>query len=176
MIAAITATHTVPINQYVIKSIAKNICRYSISKKMDPYIVLGIIRHESGFNPRAKSKTDDHGLMQINRIWHHSRCNIYKIRCNIRTGIKVLVYARKACKKHKLAGYHLHTHWLRHYNWYDKNHHLRVLWLAAAYKKASTGHTYLYKIIKDRRKYKRVTRKVSYSCIKENLCGAIKNM
>jgi len=177
MIVAITATHTAPINKFTIRTIAKNICWQSTTKKVDPYLTLSVIRHESGFNPYAKSKTNDYGLMQVNRIWRGgTRCNLYGIGCNIKIGLKVLVTARRSCKKHKSAGYHLKTHWLRHYNWHNKRHHLRILWLMAAYKKAAQGHTYLYKTIKYRRRYKRLTRRASYSCIRENLCGGLKNM
>ena len=38
--------------------------------QMDPVFVLAVMKVESGFDPRAVSKTNDYGLMQINKINH----------------------------------------------------------------------------------------------------------
>jgi hypothetical protein len=167
--SAIVATHPAPkSNIYVIKSITRNICRYSKYRKLDHYMVLSTIRHESFFNPRLKSRTGDYGLMQINIKWSKAKCNLYEIRCNIREGTRMLASWRRACRYHTN---HKKTHWLRHYNWNNRTHHLKILWLTEAYKKAAEGHKYLYKIIRDRRKYRRI--KIDYQCIKKDLCGAL---
>jgi hypothetical protein len=170
MLSAIVATHPSPRNhKYTIKSIAKNICKYSGYRKLNPYMPLSVIRHESSFNPRLKSKTDDCGLMQINIRWYKVKCNLYKVKCNIKEGTRIMATWRKACLSHD----HKDIHWLRHYNWNNKKHHLRVLWLAEAYKRAAEGHTYLYEIIKRRDMYQRI--RIKYKCIKEDLCGFLKN-
>ena len=174
MMSAIMATHPAPKNRHLIKAIAKNICKYSKRRKLDPYKVLSIIKHESSFHPNLKSGTKDFGLMQVNIRWNKVNCNLYKVRCNIKTGTKIMAMWKAACKIHKKSGQHLYTHWLRHYNWNNKIHHLRVLWLAEAYRKAAQGHTYLYETIKHRAKYYKAARLASYSCIEENLCGTLK--
>jgi peptidoglycan lytic transglycosylase len=39
--------------------------RYAVINHLDPYLVMGVIRQESGFNPRATSSSDARGLMQV---------------------------------------------------------------------------------------------------------------
>ena len=39
--------------------------RYAAINHLDPYLVMGLIRQESGFNPRATSPSDARGLMQV---------------------------------------------------------------------------------------------------------------
>jgi peptidoglycan lytic transglycosylase len=39
--------------------------RYAAINHLDPYLVMGLIREESGFNPRATSSFDARGLMQV---------------------------------------------------------------------------------------------------------------
>lgn len=39
--------------------------RYAIANHLDPYLVMGLVREESGFYPRATSPSDARGLMQI---------------------------------------------------------------------------------------------------------------
>lgn len=39
--------------------------RYAVANHLDPYLVMGLIREESGFYPRATSPSDARGLMQI---------------------------------------------------------------------------------------------------------------
>lgn len=170
MILAIANTHPAPrSNRYIVKSIATNICRYSKYRRLDPYIPLSTIRHESFFNPRLRSKTNDCGLMQINARWSKAKCNLYNIRCNIKEGTRMLATWRTACRLHTT---HKKTHWLRHYNWNNKKHHLKVLWLVEAYKWAAKGHRYLYRAIKYRRVYSNIN--LNYHCIKEDLCGHLR--
>jgi len=47
------------------RSYWKLVQRYARANKLDPYLVMGLIRQESGFNPGATSPADAHGLMQI---------------------------------------------------------------------------------------------------------------
>ncbi|HUX09775.1 MAG TPA: transglycosylase SLT domain-containing protein [Terriglobia bacterium] len=39
--------------------------RYAVRNHLDPYLVMGLIRQESAFNPRATSFADARGLMQV---------------------------------------------------------------------------------------------------------------
>ena len=39
--------------------------RYAEENDLDPFLVLAIMRHESGFNPKAVSRSDAGGLMQL---------------------------------------------------------------------------------------------------------------
>jgi soluble lytic murein transglycosylase len=39
--------------------------RQARANRLDPYLVMGLIRQESAFNPRATSSADAHGLMQV---------------------------------------------------------------------------------------------------------------
>lgn len=165
MVALILATHPSPKgNSYRIKTIAKNICYYSAKRDLDPYLVLSVIRHESHFRTRVVSRTDDYGLMQINiRAHKRIRCNLLKIKCNIKEGTKILARIKRSCvfnHNHKKP-----THWLRHYNWHSKKHHLRILWLVNAYKNRSKR---LFKMIR-RRNYVKLN--ISYACM-GTLCGA----
>ncbi len=160
MIALIVATYPNSNNTYVIKNIAKNVCKYSEQRKLDPYLVLSVIKHESGFDRRAKSHTNDFGLMQVNGGIYKTRCSLLGIRCNIREGTRILAFWKKACKKHKHK-----SHWLRHYNWNNRRHHLRVLWITKAYK---SNNNNMLRIIKTR-KYMKL--KLRYSCM-NTMCGA----
>ena len=163
IIALIMATHPRPVkNIYKIKKISKNICYYSNKRLLNPYLVLSIIRHESGFKVNARSRTEDYGLMQINVRVHNIKCNPFRIKCNIREGTKLLHRMKKSC-----VSKHAHvrpTHWLRHYNWHSRNHHLRILWLAQAYERNDVN---LNRMIRNRR-YTKL--KLTYSCMTD-LCG-----
>ncbi len=47
------------------RSFTELIRSYAVRNHLDPYLVMGLIRQESGFNPRATSPSDARGLMQI---------------------------------------------------------------------------------------------------------------
>lgn len=127
------------------KPIAKNICKYSKRYNVSPYLVLAIIKHESNFKKNKISKTNDYGLMQINKI-HCKECNLLNIKTNLWLGIRLIKRIRSSCKKN-----HKHkSHWFRHYNWWSYNHHINVLKLAEGYRLKK------YKLIR-RKKYKRLT-------------------
>ncbi len=54
--------------------LSKDLQQYIIQKSkeanLDPKLILAIIKVESNFNPEVISKTNDYGLMQINKINH----------------------------------------------------------------------------------------------------------
>lgn len=100
--------------------------------------------------------------MQLNKKYILEKCDPYKIDCNIKLGTKKLVRFKK---------FAIGKHWLRRYNWRNKNHHLRVLWIREALREILQGNEYLFKLIRAR-KYQRIH--LDYECIKENLCGQLK--
>jgi len=164
IMSLIVATSPYP-NSPNIYKISKRVCAWSEVRKLDPHDVLALIRHESSFNRRLVSKTGDYGLMQVNKKYSRARCNLLKIGCNIKEGTRQMALWRYAClNQHKHRRY---NHWLRHYNWNSRNHHLHILWVSKAYK---SGNPKLLKIIKNRGYTKF---RISYRCLKEGYCGAI---
>ena len=162
ILALIVATHPNPHAKSII-TIAKNICHYSDKRNLDPYLVLGLIFHESNFVTKCVSRTKDKGLMQVNKKFKRYKCNLFNIECNIREGTKIMAMWKRICTNtHR----HRYTHWLRHYNWNSRKHHLRVLWVAEAYRR---GTYRLLNMIKNRG-YSSI--KLNYRCIDYDLCGA----
>jgi len=47
------------------KAYTSLIRRYAVQNRLDPYLVMGLVRQESAFNPRATSPADARGLMQV---------------------------------------------------------------------------------------------------------------
>jgi hypothetical protein len=102
--------------------------------------------------------------MQINLKYRKYKCDLFNVRCNIKEGTWEMATWKRACStEHKK---HRHIHWLKHYNWNSKYHHLRILWVAEAYKR---NKPHLLNMIK-RRKYSKL--KLNYKCIQHDLCGA----
>lgn len=167
-------THFAPekyVNRYrkQIQKISKYICFYSRKRKIDPRITLSFMRHESHFKPKVIGPTKDYGLMQLKAkdryspdFDHWFKCDLLKIKCNIDRGTRFLYIWKRKCKHHSHK-----SHWTRHYNWRNRKHHLRVLWLSRAYKKAyENNNKKLYKIIK-RDRYRSI--KVKMGCL-NRLC------
>ncbi|HET7101937.1 MAG TPA: transglycosylase SLT domain-containing protein, partial [Terriglobia bacterium] len=79
--------------------------RYAAINHLDPYLVMGLIRQESGFNARATSPADARGLMQIlaSTITHSRRYRssvgrrLYEPAYNVRFGC---AYLRKLLKRY----------------------------------------------------------------------------
>lgn len=85
---------------------------------VDPLLVSAIIQKESTFRKRACLK-GAHGLMQVQV--HNRSCSkkarrkvkhLYDPKTNIRTGIRLMKWAKSYCKRKK----HKRHHWLLHYN------------------------------------------------------------
>jgi hypothetical protein len=126
------------------KPIAKNICKYAKRYDVSPYLILATIKHESNFKKNLISKTNDYGLMQVNKI-HCKKCNLLDIKTNLWIGIRLMRRMRSACIK-----YHNHkSHWFRHYNWRSYSHHINVLKLARGYKDGR------YKLVR-KKEYKKI--------------------
>jgi peptidoglycan lytic transglycosylase len=72
--------------------------RYAAINHLDPYLVMGLIRQESGFNPRATSASDARGLMQVvaSTVTHSRRYlksvgqRLYEPAYNVRFGCAFL--------------------------------------------------------------------------------------
>lgn len=55
----------------------------------DPDRAVAIAKCESGFNPKAISPTNDHGLMQINKTVHTVEGDIYDVETNLKFARKL---------------------------------------------------------------------------------------
>lgn len=67
--------------------------RWAAKRDLDPMLVLSIMRHESGFNPNARSPYGAMGLMQVVPRWHRDKLqgrNLYHPEVAIEVGTKVL--------------------------------------------------------------------------------------
>jgi soluble lytic murein transglycosylase len=72
--------------------------RYAAINHLDPYLVMGLIRQESGFNPRATSSSNARGLMQVlattvthsRRYLNAVRNRLYEPAYNVRYGCAYL--------------------------------------------------------------------------------------
>lgn len=79
--------------------------RYAVANHLNPYLVMGLIREESGFYPRATSPSDARGLMQIlassvTRSRHYQRIvarRLYGTTYNVRFGC---AYLHKLLKRY----------------------------------------------------------------------------
>lgn len=99
-----------------VSRIADSICSESIKAEIDPRLVVAIIQHESGWNPKIIMKNNngssDFGLMQfnckkdLNKIylkWRKWWCNpirrnyLQSIEGGIKAGIRELIFWKKAC-------------------------------------------------------------------------------
>jgi len=110
--------------------IAESTAKYAAKYQVDPFDILAVIYHESRFKPRARSRTHDHGLMQIHcpsrsyASWCRNLKKLLQIDYNIKIGVMILAKRRDRCKRKK----HRHkSHWIRHYNWNDKKYDLKIL-------------------------------------------------
>jgi hypothetical protein len=109
--------------------VAEYTCRESTKYRIDPFLVLAIMKRESNFRQLTKpSKTNDYGIMQIhcppgNRLSWCNQCDIRKLKCNIHQGIRILDTIRANC-----LGRHAHkkSPWIRHYNWNSKRHYKKI--------------------------------------------------
>ncbi len=83
--------------------------------EIDYYVVMGLIKSESGYNPDAVSKNGDYGLMQINKVnfeWLSQNLGITDLLDpyqNIRAGIFMLsdLYAKYKTTERVLMAYNL---------------------------------------------------------------------
>jgi soluble lytic murein transglycosylase-like protein len=90
-----------------------------IKYQLDPLLIAAVAYHESQFDPRVVSRTNDYGLMQIhvgrrfNKKYIGREYLLLDPRRNIMLGAKLMKMWRtihhRRCKGH-------HHHWLNHYN------------------------------------------------------------
>lgn len=67
--------------------------RWANFRNLDPMLVLAIMRHESGFNPNARSPYGAQGLMQVVPRWHRDAIqgrSLFNPEVAIEVGTKVL--------------------------------------------------------------------------------------
>lgn len=90
-----------------------------IKYQLDPLLIAAVACHESQFDPRVVSRTNDYGLMQIhvgkrfNKKYIGREHLLFDPRRNIRIGAKLMrmwkVIHHRRCRGHR-------HHWLNHYN------------------------------------------------------------
>lgn len=67
--------------------------RYADMRQLDPMLILAVMRHESGFNPKARSAYGAQGLMQVVPRWHRDKLrgrSLYNPEVAIEVGTQVL--------------------------------------------------------------------------------------
>lgn len=106
---------------------------YSKKYKLDPYLLLAIIKVESNFNQRAISSTGDYSLAQINyKVWKKElkrkgiKLNFYKLKTNYAYALETMGYILKTLKDKYgsedpqwYARYHSNTYKYKN-NYYNK--------------------------------------------------------
>lgn len=111
---------------YSAPHIAKAVAKYSTKRNLDPVLIVSVIKHESNFKRKSKSRTNDYGLMQIHcprqdyMWWCKRRERLFKIRRNIQVGTYIMHLKRNRCK-------HKKGHWIKCYNPGSKSYARRVL-------------------------------------------------
>jgi soluble lytic murein transglycosylase len=119
VLMAIVWLHPAMERDPVTRTIAGAIVREAARHELDPLLVVAKISAESRFSRRARSRTNDWGLMQI----HVSRTTYPKyrgrektlltdVRLNIRLGVRLLGFWKRYHDKHCRPGDHL---WWIHY-------------------------------------------------------------
>ena len=76
-----------------IKSIVDNVFKQASKHKIDPWLILSVIKKESTFNRRARNKSSATGLMQVIPYWHRDKTkgrDLMSIPVNIEVGSIVL--------------------------------------------------------------------------------------
>lgn len=82
---------TVPVSEAA--AIVKAVYQYSKEHNVDPLLLLSMMRHESGFQKKAKSRGGAKGLMQVIPYWHRDKIkgrNIFDTAVNIDVGTQVI--------------------------------------------------------------------------------------
>ena len=95
----------------------------SIQKNLDPYLVLGLIKHESCFNSKAKSKHGAIGYTQVIPRWHQKKIkgrNLYNPSVSIDVGTSIMKEYIKMAKGNIRSG-------LKLYSGNSKNYYEKVL-------------------------------------------------
>lgn len=72
------------------------ITHFADKHKIPKHIALGLVKVESNFNPKARSRCDARGLTQVIPKWHRKRCDLisddqlYQPRKNLDCGLSYL--------------------------------------------------------------------------------------
>lgn len=104
-----------PIDEPLDQNIQEFIYYLCYTNDIDFYIVMGLIKAESGYNPNVISKNGDYGLMQINKInheWLNQNLGITDLLDpyqNARAGVYMLsdLYAKYSTTERVLMAYNL---------------------------------------------------------------------
>lgn len=89
---AICETYDVPCGQA--QRTLRILAEEAEQQGVDVALAVGLALQESQFRPTAKSRTGDHGLLQVNYRWHRSKvrrlADLYDVRVNARIGLSYL--------------------------------------------------------------------------------------
>lgn len=80
-------------NSQTIKTIVDIAFEQGIKHKIDPFLILAVIKKESAFKPIARNRSKASGLMQVIPYWHRDKIrgrNIFSVPVNIEVGTLVL--------------------------------------------------------------------------------------
>ena len=99
-------------------------------RSSDPLTILSLIKQESGFDPKAKSRANAKGLMQIidptaKQIDPIKAKDLFNEKNNLEIGVKYFESLKKDLEKEHLAlasynaGPHRVSRWIRHHNYDD---------------------------------------------------------
>ena len=108
--------------------IAEETCKSSV----DQMLILSVIQHESRFiHWKRPTATWDWGIMQLHcppgRISSSCpRCK-KKIRCNLRTGIRLIERLKIKCRDRGRGNKYCYPHWIQQYNPLSRGYATRVL-------------------------------------------------
>ena len=89
-----------PLNTSTIRKISQTVFYYASKSRVDPMLVLALMRQESGFNPTAVSSEGARGLMQVLPRAHRKELK-GKSATNIDTNVELGIQIYADCLKSK---------------------------------------------------------------------------
>lgn len=87
-----------PITPVTALRIAKAVVIASSNYDIAPDVIIGLMKTESGFDPRARSRSGALGLMQVVPYWHRKTIagrNLYDIEAAVDIGVAILAHYQK---------------------------------------------------------------------------------
>lgn len=98
--------------------IVASVIKHAQRENLDPFLIVSLIKHESGFNPQARSGYGARGLMQVVPRFHRDKIKgrlITNIDTNIEVGAKVLGDCIRSRQGHIRKALHCYSGGARRY-------------------------------------------------------------